>query len=675
MGRSANVTTKDLPDPVRGRSWRSAFTPVMWLFVAAFVGLPFVVFHSIWDHAESEARRNAQQFNLLISTMRSYYSDNVAGRILGSRGAPITLTERYHDTPGGVPIPATLSIELGYAIQDRLKGSGFSMSFVSDAPFTHRPRAALDDFQATALQTFRSQPELQETSRLEDLGGGIRRVRLAVPVRMEAPCVACHNSHPNSTVRTWKVGDVRGIQDVTVDLSLQEQTEDTLALSLYLLFFTGTCVAALVEHRRANQRLRGFNAELQQSQEKLQASELSLRTKVDELNRMKEVLDRAPFGITFADPNRPDMPLVYVNEAFQTQTGYSADEALGRNCRFLQGAETQPASVGQIREALRERKSAEVELLNYRRDGQAYWNRFLIFPSYDQQGQLVHFVGCQTDITSIKQAEQHRRRIEGELQESLKLQSVGLTIAGIAHDLNTPIGVALTACSHLEQQVRKLAALTADPERNAEQLQKLSEGVVKSSRLASNNLHKAASLVRSFKQTTADATRTEWRKVDFKSYLESLVIAVSPLLNRARCTLTLNCPEGLMVTTEPGSLMQVLNNLLVNATVHAFEGREDRRIELSVETVPEGLTIRVSDNGNGMTQEAIAKAFTPFFTTRRHAGGSGLGLFSSRRVVEDVFGGRIDLQSQPGTGTTFIIHIPPMATRIPPGVVTANSAT
>lgn len=296
--------------------------------------------------------------------------------------------------------------------------------------------------------------------------------------------------------------------------------------------------------------------------------------------------------------------------------------------------------------------------MNYRRDGEAFWNRFLVFPSYDREGRLVHFVGCQTDITALKQAEEHRRRIEGELQESLKLQSVGLTIAGIAHDLNTPIGVALTACSHLEQQVQKLGVLTADPERNAEQVQKLSEGVIKTARLASNNLRKAASLVRSFKQTTADATRTEWRKLDFKGYLESLVVAVSPLLQRARCTLALNCPEGLMVTTEPGSLMQVLNNLLVNATVHAFDGREDRRIELSVEKDADGLTIKVADNGNGMTREAIANAFTPFFTTRRHAGGSGLGLFSSRRVVEDVFGGRIDVQTAQGAGTTFVIRIP-----------------
>lgn len=630
----------------------------MWLFVIALVGLPFVVFHSIRDHAESEAQRNARQFNQLISTMRSYYTQNVAGRILNSGGAPITLTENYHDLPGGVPIPATLSIELGNALQQRMQDQGFAMAFVSDAPFKHRQRASLDPFQASALDIFRQDNTLAETWRLEDAGFGRQRMRLAVPVRMEAACVACHNSHPNSPVRTWEVGDVRGIQDISVDLSLIEQTDDTLFLSLYLLFFTGSSLAALAVHRRANQTLQKVNDEFYASQQYLEDSEYQLKLRVDELSTMKAVLDKAPFGISFADPHQPDMPLVYVNDAFVEQTGYPPEEALGRNCRFLQGADTQPEVVQQIRDTLQHRKTLEVELINYRRNGEPFWNRFLIFPSYDAQGQLIHFVGCQTDITALKQAEERRQQMEAELQESLKLESLGLTIAGIAHDLNTPIGVSLTAASHMEQQVRKLAVLTADPERNAEQLQKLSSGVIKSASLVSNNLNKAARLVRSFKQTTADATRHEWRKVNFKDYLDSLLVSVSPLLKRAHCELSLRCPDDLVVMAEPGSLTQVLSNLLVNATVHAFQGCEDRRIELSVETAAGGLVIRVADNGNGMSEEAIAKAFTPFFTTRRGAGGSGLGLFSSRRVVEEILGGRIDLHSQAGAGTTFVIHLP-----------------
>jgi len=165
-------------------------------------------------------------------------------------------------------------------------------------------------------------------------------------------------------------------------------------------------------------------------------------------------------------------------------------------------------------------------------------------------------------------------------------------------------------------------------------------------------------LVRSFKQTTADATREEWRRIDLKSFLDTLLVSVSPLMKRARCEVRVHCPESLTLRTEPGSLGRALTNLLVNASIHAFEGREDRRVRIDVARTAEGVRISCADNGVGMSEEAVTKAFTPFFTTRRGAGGSGLGLFSSRRAVEQVLGGHITMQSRLGAGTTFHIDLP-----------------
>lgn len=164
--------------------------------------------------------------------------------------------------------------------------------------------------------------------------------------------------------------------------------------------------------------------------------------------------------------------------------------------------------------------------------------------------------------------------------------------------------------------------------------------------------------MRSFKQTTADASRVEWRKITLKPFFESLLLSVSPLMKRAQCEVYLDCPASAEMYTEPGSLSQAVTNLLTNASIHAFEGRENREIRIGVHPEGEDVRIEISDNGNGMTQEALSKAFTPFFTTRRGAGGSGLGLYSSRRVVEETLGGRISLQSQPGKGTQFTIVLP-----------------
>jgi PAS domain S-box-containing protein len=645
--------------PVR-HQWLG-LNPSMWLFIVVLCGLPFVGYFAMKTHAEKEALRDANQFSRLISLIRSYYNANVTQRILANNGERTVLSENYHQIDGAIPIPATLSIELGYMIRERELDDGFSMAFISDAPFLTRKREPLDPFQAEALAAFRQTPELKDMWRVVPNSQGGHDVRLAIPVRMEAGCVACHNGHPASPKRNWGLGDVRGIQDVTVAVQLAEQSEDSHFFVFYLLLFIGSTVYVLTEHRRSNMRLNSLNDDLRLSQSYLEDSEYQLKRQVDELTNLTTVLNKAPFGIAFTDPKLPDRPVIYANEAFAQLTGYTADELLGRPQALFPGPDTRPEAMARITQAIEQEQTGEIEVLFYRKDGEPYWNRLLTFPSYDADGWLLSSVLCFTDITALKRADQERQTMAGELQESLKLESLGLTIAGIAHDLNTPIGVALTASSHLERQAQKMGDSAQTVPVDPVLLQKQVEGLRKSVALINNNLGKAAALVRSFKQTTADASRHEWRPLELKPYLESLLLSVSPLLKRAQCELVLECPENLSVYTEPGSLMQVITNLLVNATVHAFDGVAQRCIWLQVTDHPGSLEIVIRDNGTGMTQEALNLAFTPFFTTRRQSGGSGLGLFSSRRAVEQVLGGRIHLESQPQHGTCFTILLPKKA--------------
>ena len=466
-----------------------------------------------------------------------------------------------------------------------------------------------------------------------------------------------------------------GLPVVSLLLHPRQTLAESWPLWVYVLLVCGAGWTALRAHQRATASLRDLNEELSLSQGFLEDSEEQLKLRVQELSTLTTVLQKAPFGISFADPRLPDMPLVYVNDAFEQTTGYSVSEALGRNCRFLQGPDTSADTAARIRQAIAHEDTAEFEVLNYRKNGEPFWNRFLIFPSYDAEGNLLHFVGCQTDITALKEAEREHQALEAEVQESAKLESLGLTIAGVAHDLNTPIGVAVTAASHLERQAGKIDALASAATIDRDALLKASKALANASALISNNLNKAATLVRSFKQATADASRTEWRTVALKPFMESLLVSVSPLLRRAQCTVELSCPDKLELHTEPGSLMQVITNLLVNATVHAFEGRTDRRVALDVRTDGDAVLVDVTDNGNGMTEEALAKAFRPFFTTRRSAGGSGLGLYSSHRAVVQVLGGHIDVTSETGQGTAFHIRLPRVAaTRMPLSPTASGSA-
>ena len=647
------------------RRW-AGLGPAAWAFLAVLALLPLTLFQFYRSHGEHEALRAANSIGAVISTVRSYYQRNIVGPVQAASGR-VVVTENHHAMPGAIPIPATFSIELGEAIAQEHRDREFAFQFLSDWPFLNRKRPVLGGFEADALRALR-EPEIAGGGpsgdgpsfwRVEPLTpGGPPYLRLAFPVRMEAGCVACHNTHPDSPVRTWKVGDVRGIQVVSVAVDGTGNTADNILLGLYLALLGLTGSLAFRDYKAGADQLQRVNAQLRASQQGLEEKSRVLEQSVRELRTKTTVLERAPFGVVVMDPTAHDRPVQSVNEAFSALTGYPPEAVQGRHLRFLFGPDTDRASARALDAALQAHRPYEGEFSIQTRSGASRLIRWLVFPSLGDQGERLSMVACLTDVTEVREAQRESQRLAGELQESTKLRSLGLTIAGMAHDLNTPIGIAITAASSLDRSTADLRrALTRQPpdaEAATAQLARIERSAV----LVRNNLGRAAQLVQGFKQTSADATRTEWQAVNLRGLLDSLLVTLSPVLRRAQCQAHLVCPADVTVHTEPGSVAQAITNLLVNATLHAFEGRDDRQITITVEPADTEVLIRVADNGNGMSEAAVVNAFTPFFTTRRASGGSGLGLFSSRRVIEQVLGGRITLESRPGAGTTFHIHLP-----------------
>jgi PAS domain S-box-containing protein len=379
------------------RNW--GLTPAFVIFLVALIGLPGILYSALKNHAENEALRDARSMSAVITIVRSYYAANVSGRLLQSDTKAI-LSENYHQIPGAIPIPATLSIELGDAIRQRSLDGSFLFHFVSDAPFKNRVRQPLDKFQTEALRAFRREDGEDELWRVESEPGGNPRMRLAIPVRMEKSCVGCHNAHPDSTATNWKVGDVRGIQDVSVDLSLTGQAQDSWMLSLYLVFFTAACLVAMREYQRGNSSLRRMNQTMAWSEQALLTKGQDLLKTVEELQTKTAVLDQAPFAIIMCDPTVPSLPVCYVNDAFQRQTGYLASEVLGRSLQFLHGPASSPDAVRSMRESMQAQAEFEIDILSYRRDGEAFPSHLLGFPSADSASNLPRYVVCLTDRTS-----------------------------------------------------------------------------------------------------------------------------------------------------------------------------------------------------------------------------------------------------------------------------------
>ena len=209
--------------------------------------------------AAARLRSQAGDLNSMISSIRGYYGSAVVGRILENHGKDTQVIHNYETVPGAVPIPATLSLELGRVIAD--KQSNVNYRFVSDYPFRGRAPHALDDFEKTSLASLRAKPE-QPPIILAATSGTATQVRLIAPVLMSAACVACHNSHPDSPKKDWKIGDVRGLQEVEIHDEISTSLWSFKYSLAYFLCVAVIGIVFIVQQRRQNALIRGMNAEL-----------------------------------------------------------------------------------------------------------------------------------------------------------------------------------------------------------------------------------------------------------------------------------------------------------------------------------------------------------------------------------------------------------------------------
>ena len=229
---------------------------VTWLVILLLAGLPFAAWLDLRSLSESILRRQADEIGRIINDMRNFYATDVVGRVLAKHEA--VPTSNYRDVPGGIPIPATLSIELGKLITAR--SDAVRYRFVSDLPFTGRESHSLDAFETSALAALRKDPKTQ----VVEVSGSIfdSRIRMAGPVTMGASCVACHNVHPDSPRKDWKVGDVRGIQEITVGQPIAANLLSFKYLLIYFALAAATGLAFIALQHRQQKAIAGANREL-----------------------------------------------------------------------------------------------------------------------------------------------------------------------------------------------------------------------------------------------------------------------------------------------------------------------------------------------------------------------------------------------------------------------------
>lgn len=246
------------------------------------------------------------------------------------------------------------------------------------------------------------------------------------------------------------------------------------------------------------------------------------------------------------------------------------------------------------------------------------------------------------------------------LIDAERLAALGGLVAGVAHEVNNPIGISLTVASSF---ARRAEMFEAELKSNGQLRKSQLEEFVRSSRDAAGqlvaNLHRAGELIQSFKQVAVDRSHAERRQFSLSEATDQIIASLRPVLKRSAITLSVDVPEGLMIDGYPGSYGQILTNLFLNAANHAFA--DGRSGGISISARPRGsddVEIIFADNGAGMTPDVQRQAFDPFFTTRRNEGGTGLGLHIVYNLVTQQLGGRMMLDSRLGQGTTFRIIMP-----------------
>ncbi|MCV2357441.1 HAMP domain-containing histidine kinase [Paucibacter sp. TC2R-5] len=251
------------------------------------------------------------------------------------------------------------------------------------------------------------------------------------------------------------------------------------------------------------------------------------------------------------------------------------------------------------------------------------------------------------------------------LLQSERMASLGGLVAGVAHEINTPVGVSLTCATTLQKATQEVTLQMEGGGLRKQNLQEYLQVAAECSALLSANAHKVADLVRSFKQVAVDQTSEARRSFAVRAYIEELLVSLRAELKRRPMQIELRCPEGLEMDSYPGAFSQVLTNLLLNAQRHAFdEGTALGVVTIDISQSGEMLEIEFADQGRGIAPEHLGQVFDPFFTTQRHAGGSGLGLNIVYNLITNTLGGQVRLLSQLGQGTKFLISLPRVAPKI-----------
>ncbi len=393
---------------------------------------------------------------------------------------------------------------------------------------------------------------------------------------------------------------------------------------------------------------------------------------------LESAVEQSVDGIAVSELNGN---ISFANQAWAEMHGYGPEEISGMNMDSFHTDEQLQNELASFKKVIIDKGAQTGSVGHKKKDGTTFISMMTSTILKRNGNSDLSIVNIARDITENKRQEKELRMAKEKteetniaLQESLeilrqtqdhlveseKMVSLGGLVAGVAHEINTPLGVGLTASSFLADKTAEYEKLFLSGELKRSDLEKLMKISKESSTILLTNLERAAGLVRSFKQVAVDQSEVEHRKFNLKQYIDDLLVSLRPNFRQNKHTVSVQCLDDLEVDSYPGVFSQVITNLLMNSIQHGFDNIDNGEISIDINTNENSDELRINyrDNGKGMSKEAEKKVFEPFFTTRRGQGGTGLGMHIVYNLVTQVLGGKILCKSFSGKGTLFSINVP-----------------
>jgi PAS domain S-box-containing protein len=372
--------------------------------------------------------------------------------------------------------------------------------------------------------------------------------------------------------------------------------------------------------------------------------------------------------------------LIDINQALLDLFGYTRAEILRLDVRTFY---VDPADRLRFQQAIEGAGSVrDFEVRFKKKDGSVVDCLMTATIRRAEDGQIVAYQGIVRDITEQKRAQKlledysqtleqevsertrelsqtldNLKATQSQLVEAEKMAALGGLVAGVAHEINTPVGVGVTAASLLEDKTRLFYNTYQSGQMKRADLEKYLDTAGQSSQMILRNLQRAAELIQSFKQVAVDQSSETRREFVVKQYLDEILLSLRPHLKKTQHTIAINGDDSLTLDSYPGAFAQIVTNLVMNSLIHAYEPEQGGQLTFAFKHHDNRFIFEYNDDGKGIPPENLAKIFDPFFTTKRGQGGSGLGLHIIYNLVTQKLGGTIRCESEVGRGTGFVIEM------------------